>query len=208
MVGDLLAALVGGILAVISQGGYAGIAGLMAVESACVPLPSEIIMPFAGYLASTGRFSLVEVATAGALGCNIGSTAAYLAEAYGGRRVVERWGAFLLVQPAELGRAEAFFARFGAVTVFVGQLLPVIRTFIAVPAGLARMPQIKFQVYTFVGSWLWCYALAFVGAKLGERWDSDPTLRAVFRSFDVAIGALLAVAIGWFVVGRLRARWR
>jgi membrane protein DedA with SNARE-associated domain len=163
-------------------------------------------MPFAGYLVSTGRFSLFWVATAGAVGCNLGSTAAYLVGVHGGRRAVERWGSFVLLRPQELVRAEAFFNRYGAATVFIGRLLPVIRTFIALPAGLARMPQLKFQIYTFVGSWLWCYALAFVGAKLGERWDSDPTLRDVFRSVDIAIAVLLVVGIGWFIFRRVGGR--
>jgi membrane protein DedA with SNARE-associated domain len=160
MISQILATLVAAIIAVISQTGYIGVAVLMALESACIPLPSEVILPFAGYLASTGRFSLAGVATAGALGCNIGSTAAYLAAAQGGRPLVERWGSFLLISQDELRSVEIFFARWGAITIFIGRLLPVIRTFIAVPAGLARMPQGKFQIYTFVGSWLWCYTIS------------------------------------------------
>ena len=206
MIGNVIEALVGVIVAIISHAGYFGVAVLMAVESACVPLPSEIIMPFAGYLVSTGRFDLVWVATAGAIGCNIGSTAAYLVGAYGGRRLVDRWGSFVLLRTRDLGRAEAFFDRFGALTVFVGRLLPVIRTFIALPAGMARMAQLRFQIYTFVGSWLWCYALAFVGLKLGDRWQSDPTLRAVFHSFDALIGATIVAGLAWFVWRHFRER--
>ena len=206
MISQILATLVAAIIAVISQTGYIGVAVLMALESACIPLPSEVILPFAGYLASTGRFSLAGVATAGALGCNIGSTAAYLAAAQGGRPLVERWGSFLLIRKDELRSVEIFFARWGAITVFFGRLLPVIRTFIAVPAGLARMPQGKFQIYTFVGSWLWCYALAYIGAKLGERWDSDPTLRALFHQFDIGILSVLAVAVLWLVWRRAQTR--
>ena len=131
MLGNILAALAAAIVTVISAAGYVGIAALMALESACIPLPSEVIMPFAGYLVSTGRFSLVGVATAGALGCNIGSTVAYLVAARGGRRLVERWGSVFLISRSELDWVETFFARHGAVTVFVGRLLPVVRTFIA-----------------------------------------------------------------------------
>ncbi len=152
MLDSLLAPVAAWIVAVISALGYAGVAGLMAVESACIPLPSEVIMPFAGYLASTGRFSLVLAATAGALGCNIGSTLAYAVGARGGRPLVERWGRYVLLSPADLDRAERFFRRFGAPAVLVGRLLPVVRTFIALPAGAARMPQLPFQLYTFVGS--------------------------------------------------------
>lgn len=197
--------LAAAITAVIAWAGYAGVAALMALESACIPLPSEIIMPFAGYLVSTGRFNLVVVATAGAIGCNIGSTAAYFAAASGGRRLVERWGHLLLIGPEEVSRSERFFARYGAAAVLVGRLLPVVRTFIAVPAGLARMPQWRFQLYTFIGSWPWCLGLAYIGYKLGEQWDANPTLRSVFHQFDAAILIIVVVGAGWFVWRRIRA---
>ena len=191
--------IVGFVVAVISAGGYVGIAVLMAIESACIPLPSEIIMPFAGYLASTGRFTLVGAATLGAIGCNLGSTIAYYVAAYGGRSVIERWGPYVLIRPSDLDHADRFFARYGGATVFIGRLLPVVRTFIAFPAGLARMPMLRFQVYTFVGSWLWCFALAYVGYVLGDRWNNSPTLRSIFHNFDLAIGIALLAAIGWFL---------
>jgi len=203
---SLLAPVASWIVGVISAAGYAGVAGLMAVESACIPLPSEVIMPFAGYLASTGRFSLVLAATAGAVGCNVGSTLAYAVGARGGRLLVERWGRTILLSPGDLDRAERFFRRFGGPAVLVGRLLPVVRTFIAMPAGIARMPQLPFQLYTFVGSWPWCYALAYVGYLLGERWDSDPRLRAIMHRFDLAIAALLVLGFGWFVWRHLRGR--
>lgn len=206
MLDSLLAPVASWIVGVISAAGYAGVAGLMAVESACIPLPSEVIMPFAGYLASTGRFSLVLAATAGAVGCNVGSTLAYAVGARGGRLLVERWGRTILLSPGDLDRAERFFRRFGGPAVLVGRLLPVIRTFIALPAGIARMPQLPFQLYTFVGSWPWCYALAYVGYLLGERWDSDPRLRAIMHRFDLAIAALLVLGFGWFVWRHLRGR--
>ncbi len=176
MLHGIVASVAGLITATISAMGYPGIVLLMAIELACIPLPSEIIMPFAGYLVFRGRFDLVLVATAGAIGCNVGSTIAHAVGMYGGRPFVERWGAYVLISRRDLDVAERFFARYGSITVFVSRLLPVIRTFIALPAGMARMPQLKFQLYTFVGSWLWCYALAYVGFKLGERWDSDPRL--------------------------------
>jgi len=203
---SLLAPIVAWVVAVISAAGYAGVAGLMAVESACIPLPSEVIMPFAGYLASTGRFSLVLAATAGAVGCNLGSTVAYAVGARGGRPLVERWGRYVLLSSEDLDRAERFFRRYGGVAVLVGRLLPVIRTFIALPAGIARMPQLKFQLYTFVGSWPWCYALAYVGYVLGERWKSDPRLRAVMHRFDFAVVGLLALGLAWFLWKNLRGR--
>ncbi|MEJ2377232.1 MAG: DedA family protein [Pseudolabrys sp.] len=211
MIDQLLSAIVAWVVAVISATGYLGVAGLMAIESACIPLPSEVIMPFAGYLVSIGQLSLVGVATAGALGCNVGSTLAYYVAAKGGRAAIDRWGRYVLMSHADLDRTEKFFGRYGALTVFVGRLLPVVRTFIAFPAGLARMPMLKFQVYTFVGSWPWCFGLAYVGLKLGERWHSDPTFRRLYHEFDVLIVAFLLLGFFWFVwahVRRMNAKGR
>lgn len=204
MIDHAISGLVSFIVAVISAAGYLGVVGLMAIESACIPLPSEVIMPFAGYLVSLGHFSLIGAATAGALGCNVGSTIAYVIAAHGGRSAFERWGSYVLVRHQELDRAERFFARYGAVTVFVGRLLPVIRTFISFPAGLARMPMLKFQIYSFIGSWPWCFILAYVGMVLGARWDSDPSFRRLFHEFDALIVAVLIIAIVWFVWSRWR----
>ena len=165
-------------------------------------------MPFAGYLVSIGKLSLLGVATAGAIGCNVGSTVAYLIAAKGGRKAFERWGSYVLVSSAELERAERFFARYGAITVFIGRLLPVVRTFIAFPAGLARMPMMKFQIYTFLGSWPWCFGLAYIGVLLGARWNSDPTFRRLFHEFDTLVVVLLIALIAWFVWARWRERTR
>jgi membrane protein DedA with SNARE-associated domain len=202
----IIAAIASFIVATISAIGYAGVALLMAIESACIPLPSEIIMPFSGYLVFTGRFDLVAVATAGAIGCNLGSTVAYAVGYYGGRPLVEKWGAYVMVSRRDLALVDRFFDRFGGITVFVSRLLPVVRTFIALPAGIARMPQLKFQIYTFLGSWPWCFALAYIGAKLGERWETDPTLREIFHRFDVLIIAVFALAVIWYVWRHWRHR--
>ena len=163
-------------------------------------------MPFAGYLASTGRFTLWGVALAGAIGCNIGSTAAYWVGAAGGRLVVDRWGRWVLLDRDDLERAERFFARFGALAMLIGRLLPVVRTFLALPAGMAHMRQVPFQLYTFVGSFVWCYALAYFGFRLGQRWDSDPWLRGVMHQFDLIVITVILAAIGWFVWHKLRRR--
>ena len=198
--------IAGWIIAAISAGGYGGVALLMAIESACIPLPSEIIMPFAGYLVSTGRFGLLPAAVAGAVGCNIGSTIAYYVGATGGRRFVERWGRWVLLETADLDRAERFFARFGTPAVLLARVLPVVRTFIAFPAGMARMRQLPFQVYTFVGSFVWCYALAYIGMQLGARWNNDPRLGGWLHRFDALIGVALVAAVAWFVWHRWRHR--
>jgi membrane protein DedA with SNARE-associated domain len=204
MLQNLIGTLAGFIAATISSGGYFGLAVLMAIESACIPLPSEIIMPFSGYLASTGRFNLLMVATVGAIGCNLGSTVAYGAGRYGGRPLVERWGSYVLMGRRDLELADRFFLRYGGVTVLLARLVPVIRTFIALPAGIARMPQLRFQIYTFVGSWPWCYGLAYIGFELGQRWNTDPQLGHVLHRFDVAVLAALALALAWHVWRHLR----
>lgn len=189
---------------VISSGGYVGIAVLMAIESACIPLPSEIIMPFAGYLVSTGRFDLYLAATAGAIGCNLGSIVAYEIGKRGGRPMAERWGRYVLIGPGELDAADRFFARFGSMAVLIGRLLPVIRSFIAFPAGVARMKLVPFHVYTFLGSWPWCFGLAWVGMKLGDKWDSDPRVKAAFQSADLLIGIVLIALVGFYIWHRVR----
>ena len=202
----MLAMLASWIVAAIGATGYAGVAALMALESACIPLPSEVIMPFAGYLASTGRFNLVLTALAGAIGCNIGSTVAYWVGARGGRRWLERWGPRVLIHRQDLERADRFFARFGPIAVLIARVLPVVRTFIALPAGIVRMRQWPFQVYTFVGSFAWCYALAAIGYQLGAKWDSDPRLRAFLHQFDLVIVAFGLAAVAVFVWSRTRQR--
>jgi membrane protein DedA with SNARE-associated domain len=208
MTSKIIAALSAFIITVISSGGYLGIIALMAIESACIPLPSEIIMPFSGYLVHTGRFQLLWVATVGALGCNLGSAIAYAVGYYGGRPLVEKYGSYLLISRHELEWTDHFFARHGSITVFLSRLLPVIRTFIALPAGVARMPQLRFHIYTFAGSWPWCLGLAYVGVKLGERWDSDPRLKMWFHRFDAAIVAIGLAAVVWFVWSRWQGRIR
>ncbi len=204
MIHNLIAAVAGWIVAVIAAMGYGGVALLMAIESACIPLPSEIIMPFAGYLVSLGQMKLFWVATAGAIGCNLGSIPAYAVGAYGGRPFVARWGRYVLVSLDDLDRAERFFARFGSVTVLVGRLLPVVRSFIAFPAGVARMNLVRFHIYTFVGSWPFCYALALIGQKLGDAWRTDPRLEAAFHKLDVVIVAAVVAGAVWFVWHKLR----
>jgi membrane protein DedA with SNARE-associated domain len=208
MIEKIIAALAGFIIAVISKAGYLGVLLLMTIESACIPLPSEIIMPFAGYLVYTGRFSLLWAATAGAIGCNVGSVIAYEIGARGGRRLVERYGSYIFLSRHDLEMAERFFERFGGAAVFIGRLLPVIRTFIALPAGIARMPRLRFHIYTFAGSWPWCFGLAWIGMKLGEQWDKDPRLKQWFHRLDALIILLLVAGAAWFVWSHWKNRVR
>jgi membrane protein DedA with SNARE-associated domain len=203
MTEKILAVLFVFIKSTIAATGYSGIAILMAIESACIPLPSELIMPFAGYLVYEGSMSLFWVATAGAIGCNLGSLVAYEIGHYGGRPLVERYGRWILMGRRELDWADRFFARWGHAAVFIARLLPVVRTFIALPAGVARMPRGKFHTYTFLGSWPWCFVLAWAGMKLGENWRS---LGKYFHQFDVVIGVLIVAVVGWFIWSHWRNR--
>lgn len=172
---------------------------LMALQSACIPIPSEVIMPFAGYKLAHNMVQLIVLATVASLASNLGSIPAYWLGAKGGRPTVERYGRYILLKKSDLDLADRFFNKFGSITVLLGRMLPIIRTFIAFPAGIARMNQVQFHVYTFIGSWPWCFALAYIGMKLGDRWDSDPHFKAIFHRFQVGVEVVLVVAIVWFV---------
>jgi membrane protein DedA with SNARE-associated domain len=199
---------------------YAGIAVLMAIESACIPLPSELIMPYAGALTEPGVstqlsiqygvdlpvFNLIIAAIAGALGCNLGSEVAYWVGAKGGRPAIEKYGRYLLISKKELELADRWFEKGGQWIVFFARLLPVIRTFIAFPAGVARMNRVRFHVFTFAGSLPWCLALAYVGQQLGLRLlDEHSPLKHFMHRFDAAIGAVIVLAAGYFVWSRVKA---
>jgi membrane protein DedA with SNARE-associated domain len=187
------------VVATISALGYPGVILLMGIESACIPLPSEIIMPFSGYLVYTGRFELWAVSVAGAVGCVLGSLVAYWVGMYGGRPVIEKYGRYVLISLHDLDMADRWFARRGEVIVFASRLLPVIRTFIAFPAGVAKMNLTRFVVYTFLGSLPWCLGLAYVGQKLGEQWDKNDTLKTWFHRFDFLIGIAGLLFIVWWI---------
>src|ERR1041384_3391422 len=187
------------IIATISALGYMGVVLLMAIESACVPLPSEIIMPFSGYLVSIGEMNLWGVAVAGAVGCVLGSLIAYWVGMYGGRQLIEKYGRYILLSRHDLDLADRWFSKYGEIIGFVSGLLPAIRTFIAFPAGVARMNLTKFVIYTFAGSLPWCLGLAYVGQKLGEQWNKDDTLKTWFHRFDFVIGIVGVLAVTWWV---------
>ena len=196
MTEKILAVLFTFISGLIAATGYLGIVILMAIESACIPLPSELIMPFAGYLVFRGEFDLFWVSTAGAIGCNLGSVIAYEIGYYGGRPLVLRFGRYLLLSQRDIDWADRFFDKFGNWAILIARMLPVIRTFIALPAGIARMPRLRFHIYTFIGSWPWCFLLAYVGMKLAENWRS---IGKYFHEFDAVIGAIIVVGVVWFV---------
>ena len=201
MADKILTSLSALIVGTIASLGYGGVILMMAIESACIPLPSEVIMPFSGYLISTGRFSLHMVAIAGAVGCLLGSYVAYYVGASGGRWFLMRYGKWVLIAPHEVETADRFFERWGGPAVFFSRLLPVVRTFIAFPAGVARMRILPFTVYTLAGSYLWCLVLAYVGMKLGQHWN---TLGPYFHRFDGVIGAMLLIGVALLLYNRIR----
>ena len=183
------------VLSVISTWGYAGIVVCMTIESACIPLPSEIIMPFSGYLVTTGRFQLWAVALAGAVGNVLGSGIGYWLGSVGGRPLAERLSRWHVVRVEEYDRADRWLKRHGLKVAFWTRLVPIVRTFISFPAGAARVPIARFTMYTFIGSYIWSFVLAWVGAKFGEHWQS---IHEVWRGFDIAVLiALLALFLFW-----------
>jgi membrane protein DedA with SNARE-associated domain len=184
------------IINIISQMGYSGIVLTMGIESACIPLPSEIIMPFSGSLVSSGRFTMLGVSLAGAFGCVVGSVIAYVAGYYGGRPFLEKYGKYILLSKKEIDSAERWTKKYGDTAIFVSRLLPVIRTFISLPAGIAKMSFIKFVIYTFLGSLPWCWALAYIGKLLGDNWN---TLGKYFHQADLVIGIIILAGVVWFV---------
>ncbi len=187
------------IIAAIEQLGYAGVFVAMAVESACIPLPSEIIMPFAGYVAWRGTLTLFGVAIAGTLGCLAGSLVAYYVGAFGGRPLLDQYGKYILIRKGELDRADKWFEKHGDIAVLISRVLPIIRTFISLPAGIARMDIRKFVVYSTLGSFPWCLALAYVGVFLGPHWTD---VERFFRYLDVVVIIGVVAVIGYLIYHR------
>ena len=185
--------------------GWPGLLFLMGVESAAIPFPSELIMPLAGWLLiqeQGGSVWLVAMAGFyGALGNLLGSWVAYWVSRVGGRPLLRKYGRYILVTQDEVDRAEVWFTKYGELTVFVSRMLPVVRTFISVPAGIARMNIWRFSIYTFIGSYPWSVGLAYGGFKLGENWED---LREVMRPFDIPIVLVVVAAIAWFVYRRIK----
>ena len=196
MLEKLIAIIATWIMSVISSMGYGGIVVLMAIESACIPLPSEIIMPFAGFLVSKGEMTLFGIALAGAIGCVLGSIPAYYLGMYGGRPLAEKYGKYVLIGKNDLDMADRWFATHGEIIIFIARLLPAVRTFIAFPAGVARMNMPKFIAYTFAGSFIWCGLLGYAGMKAGEHWE---VLGKYFHQFHYVIIAAGVAFVAWYI---------
>lgn len=201
MISDILAQVANFVINIISDSGYFGISFLMTLESACIPIPSEIIMPFAGYLVAVKKLSLIWVIIWGAIGNLTGSIIAYWVGVSGGRSFILRYGKYILLKQEELDKAQRFFDKYGSFSIFFSRLLPIIRTFISLPAGIAKMAFWRFSLYTIIGSLFWSTLLTCIGLFLGENWKSVETY---FQRFDWAILILLVVSILFFVYKKIK----
>lgn len=191
------------ILATIRHFGYAGITALMALESACIPIPSEIIMSFSGYLVSIQAMSLLGITLAGTLGSVIGSLAGYALGAYGGLPFLKRYGRYLFISHHDLDLAHDWFARYGQGAVFFGRIIPIVRTFISLPAGVGRMPLTPFILYSAAGSALWSAGLGWIGMRLGQHWQA---LGPYMHYIDDGVALVLAALVVLLFVRHRQAR--
>ena len=182
------------IVNIIASIGYAGIFLLMTVESACTPLPSEIVMPFGGFAAQRGDLNFILVVLAGTLGCLAGSLIAYSVGYYGGRPLLKKYGRYVFIKDHDIDLADRWFNKYGSKAVFVARLLPIVRAFISLPAGIARMDIKRFTAYSFLGSLPWCFALAYVGVLLGDNWG---TLEHYWIYLDIATVLGIATFIAY-----------
>ena len=180
----------------IQSAGYAGIAFLMALESLNIPIPSEIIMPFSGFLVFNEKFNFFWVVIWGTLGNFVGSLLSYYLGFFGGRPLLKKYGKFLLIGERDIEYAEKLFQKYGMAAILFGRVLPVVRTFISFPAGLSRMNIFKFSLYTLVGSFIWSNILTYGGVVAGENWN---ILGKYFQKFDWVIVLAIAIGIIWWV---------
>lgn len=190
---------------VIGDYGYYAVIILMVLESACIPIPSEVTMVFGGFLVSRGRLDFFWVGMLGTLANVLGSWLAYWVGLVGGRPLIDRWGKYIFLRKHEIDRAEVWFEKHGEAAVFVSRLLPVVRTFISLPAGVAKMPFAKFTVYTFLGCLPWTFALTWAGFLLGENWE---TFLKYGEPVSIAIVVLLVAVLVWWLVRRARTKNR
>jgi len=204
----MVAKLTGLLLGLSTGTAWFAVLAAMVLQSACIPIPSEVIMPFAGYKLAHSQLDLIVLATLASLASNLGSIPAYWVGARGGRPMVEKYGSYLLLSKRDLALVDKFFTKFGSITVLLGRMLPIVRTFIAFPAGVAKMNQVRFHIYTFVGSWPWCYALAYVGMRLGAAWDTNPQFKHVFSRFQLSIEVVIVAAAVWYFTSHWKNRIR
>ncbi len=201
-ISNLLITVSSFIIATVEHFGYVGVFIAMLLESAGVPLSSEVIMPFAGYVAWEGTLTLIGVSLAGTLGCLVGALVLYAIGLYGGRPLLDRYGKHIPIHKSELDRADQWFAQYGEITVLVSRMLPIVRSIFSLPAGMTRMNIGKFSVYTTLGSFVWCLTLAYLGFSLGPRWAEIDQL---FRYVDIVAVAGFVALIGYLIYRRRHA---
>ena len=176
--------------------GYPGIFFLMLIESAGIPMPSEIIMPFSGFLVAEGKMNFWLVSFVGAFANLAGSLIAYWIGLKGGRALIEKYGKYILISKKDLDLADRWFVKFGSATAFFGRLLPIVRTYISFPAGVAKMDIKRFSLYTFAGALPWSMLFTWLGVKMGSNWEQ---IREKLHNFDLSIFILLVIGIVWYV---------
>jgi len=198
---NMLTTLIDAVVYIIGASGYAGIFLLMLAESCGVPAPSEAIMPFAGFLVSAGKFNFWLVVLVGAAANLAGSLLAYYIGARGGRPLLEKYGQYISISSRDLDLADRWFVKYGDWTVFFGRLLPIIRTYISFPAGIAQMDIKKFSLFTFAGALPWCALFAWLGMQLGNNWQM---IRVKLESFDLAVGVVILFVVGLYVWRHLK----
>lgn len=203
MLESLLARLGEFVVELISGLGYGGVFIAMAIESACIPLPSEIILPFTGYMVSQGYFEFWPTTIAATAGNLFGGVVAYYVGVFGGRPFVKRYGHYFLISEKELRWTEGLFQRYGELTVLIGRMLPVVRTFISLPAGIAKMNVVKMSLYTVLGALPWCILFIKIGEELGENWQS---LKPLFHRLDLIIGVLILLGLAVFLWNKFKRK--
>jgi membrane protein DedA with SNARE-associated domain len=192
MIAELLS---GFITQFISSIGYIGVFILMTLESAALPVPSEVVMPFAGYLAYLKKFDLFLISIVGAVGCTAGSLISYYVGLKGGRPFIEKYGRYLFIESSHIGLAETWFKKYGDRAVLFSRLLPVVRTFISLPAGIGKYDLKKLVTFSFIGSLPWCFALAYVGFSLGPSWEK---IIGFFNGLDIIVVAAVIMIILYY----------
>lgn len=203
MFADIISILANFTIATIDFLGYFGVFALMALESCGVPIPSEIIMPFSGFLVADGRMNFVVVVLMGTFGNLAGSLLAYGIAKKGGRPLIEKYGKYVLISHHDLDIADAWFKKRGSLTVMLGRLLPVVRTYISFPAGIANMDLKKFSFYTFIGALPWCVLFTWLGVKMGEHWQE---IERKLHEFNMLILVLVVLAIGLYIWRHLKRK--
>ncbi len=203
MITNLIDLLAHFVIYIIGLIGYGGIFLLMLIESCGVPMPSEVIMPFSGFLVAMGKLNFWLVVLIGTTGNLCGSILAYWIGTKGGRPLIEKYGKYILISHHDLNLADKWFAKYGDWTVFFGRLLPVIRTYISFPAGIAKMNFKMFSLFTFLGALPWCILFTWLGVKMGNNWE---IIQKTLHNFDLLMLLLVIVAIVWYVKRHLKHR--